>query len=141
MNAPDNPGNQRSSQRLPAPSTVWLRCRRAAADQTTELANGLLDLSEGGLQFLSRQALAIDDTVVVTLGGSGTCASIRRQGDVRWVVELGGGACCAGVRFDEPLSADDVIALFPAAADEAATDGFMFGDLDDSWAAPDTPQV
>lgn len=127
MNTPEALTNKRSSPRLPAPSTVWLRCRRAATEAGAELANGLLNLSDGGLQFLSRGQLAVGDAVAVTLAGSAMYGIICRSGEVRWVVELGGGACCAGVRFDEPLTAADVRALLPSEEAAATPDAF---DLD-----------
>jgi hypothetical protein len=128
MNTPNQPANQRSRPRLPAPSNVWLRCRRAT-DDAAELANGLLDLSEGGMQFLSREPLATGEPLAVTLAGATRHGSIRRRGKVRWVAELGGGACCAGVCFDEPLTADDVLGLLPEESAAAATDRFFFDDV------------
>ncbi len=117
---PDRPVEQRSSPRLPAPSTVWLQCRRAR-DASAELANGLLDLSDRGLQFLSRELLAVGEIVTITLAGS-----IHRRGEVRWIVELGEGACCCRARFDKPLGDDDVRALMPAEETLRATEAFIF---------------
>ncbi len=126
MNSPDTLGHHRTAPRLPAPSSVWLQCRRAGAAEGGELANGLLDLSNGGLQFLSRQLLAIGEAITVSLGGSAMYGSIRRRGEVRWVVELGDGACCAGVQFDQPLTAGDVQALLPAEPPTARAGTFLF---------------
>ena len=124
MNSLESLDHQRSAARLPAPPTVWLQCHRAGAGD--ELANGLLDLSNGGLQFLSRQLLAIGEAVTLNLGGAAMYGSIRRHGEVRWVVELGAGACCAGVRFDRPLSADDVETLLPAEPSTTGAGTFLF---------------
>lgn len=126
MDLPDRPADQRTFPRTPAPSTVWLQCRRAGAQPGSELANGLLDVAEGGLQFLSRELLDIGEAVTVALAGAATYGAIRRRGEVRWVVELGGSACCAGICFDEPLTADDLNALVPADDLAPATETFIF---------------
>ena len=102
---------QRSAPRVPAENHVWLQCRRANPPSTVNVANGLLDISTGGLQLLAREPLYAWDKVDIALGRAGTAAFIRRQGEVRWVLSLGGEACCAGVRFFEPLTAEELQAL------------------------------
>jgi hypothetical protein len=126
MHTPDSSLDQRSSPRIPASSLVWIQCRRVDAAEGSQLANGLLNVSEGGVQFISREPLAVGDLVTITLAGARMRGSIRRSGDVRWVAELGGGACCVGVQFDQLLVPDDVEALLPAAEQAAPADRFIF---------------
>jgi PilZ domain len=107
MNAPGESVDSRISPRMPVGGNLWIKCRRTTPTLGADIANGILDLSPGGVQLLSKAVLHPGDTVEVTLGGSGIRRSILRRGEVRWMVELGDGACCAGVRFDEPIAAED----------------------------------
>src|SRR4051812_18132520 len=104
MNASHDPANQRTSLRIPASSNVWLQCHRPAPAHGPDLANGLLDLSAGGVQWLCKEPLAEGALIDVQLGSAGLAVLVRRTGEVRWVVTLGGGACCVGLRFREPLT-------------------------------------
>jgi PilZ domain len=106
MNSPDTDINQRSSPRIAASSNVWIQCRRAAGGP--DLANGLLDISAGGIQFLAKTLLQRGDAVDVALSASTSTRTIGRRAEVCWVVPLGSDACCAGVRFQEPLSAEEL---------------------------------
>ncbi len=138
MDTSRNPIEDRVAARLPAPGTVWLHCRRGMPGRGTDLANGLLDLSEGGLQFLSREPLAAGELVEITLGGTALVTALRRAAEVRWVVELGAGACCVGVRLLESLTAPELAALL-GAANTPEPAGFLFDPLDDSITATDLP--
>jgi hypothetical protein len=102
--------HQRASARLAAPSNVWLQCRRISVD-APNLANSLLDFSEGGVQFLAKELLAAGDPVDMVLSGATVRHSVRRTGEVRWVVPLGAEACCAGVQFHDPLTESEIQAL------------------------------
>src|SRR5438477_3048677 len=95
---------QRANARVPADGHVWLQCRLTA--DGPDVANGVLDISASGIQFLAKQPLGRGDAVHIVLNASGAVSPIRRQGEVRWVVALGADACFAGVQFQEPLSAD-----------------------------------
>jgi hypothetical protein len=121
--------HQRASSRLPASSNVWLQCRRPSAD-APNLANGLLDFSDGGVQFLAKELLAAGDAVEIVLSGANMRHSIRRTGEARWVVPLGAEACCAGVQFHDPLSENEIQALTAPChdlpnEDEATADNAM----------------
>jgi hypothetical protein len=128
-----DPSNQRSSPRLPAPSTVWLQCRRS--DSGRDLANGLLDLSAGGLQILAREPLTVGDLLDITFSSANRFSSVRCQGTVCWVVPLGSTACFAGVRLHEPL-ADEDLASMCAAREEVPAAAALF---DEASATPDAP--
>jgi PilZ domain len=128
MNVSESKSHRRSSSRVPACGNVWLQCRRETTD-APNLANGILDISDSGLQFLAKQLLDTGDAVELVLSASGVSGSIRRRGLVRWVVPLGAEACCAGVQFDEPLSSDETHALTspepdPIAAGQAGEELF-----------------
>jgi c-di-GMP-binding flagellar brake protein YcgR len=127
MSPSETADHRRSCARVPACSNVWLQCRRAATD-SPNLANGVLDISVGGVQFLAKEPLNAGDTIEILLSGSGVRSAIRRNGEVRWVVPIGAEACCAGVRFHEPLSPAEFQALSaardePTTPDEIGTDG------------------
>ncbi len=109
--------DSRSTPRLPAPATLWLRCRRGAPGAGPDLANGLLDVSVGGAQLLAIAPLVAGEAVEIVLGALDAPGAIRRAGEVRWAVELGDGACGVGVQFREPLTAAEVNSLtaLPAA--------------------------
>jgi hypothetical protein len=119
MTTQNTEANHRAAARLPAGTNVWVHCRRAGTE--ADLANGLLDLSAGGVQVLSKEPLEPGELVEVLLGGAGVRGTIRRTGEVRWAVEVGGGACCAGVRFLAPLEDAEVqtLALPPSEADSS----------------------
>ncbi len=127
MSASETAEYRRACARVPACSNVWLQCRRAATD-SPNLANGVLDISVGGVQFLAKELLNAGDTIEIALSGSGLRSAIRRNAEVRWVVPIGVEACCAGVRFQEPLSPAEFQALSappdePTTPDETGTDG------------------
>ena len=111
MDSPMASMNHRAGPRVPASSHLWVQCRRGVPGQGADLANGLLDLSEGGLQFLCREPLACGETVEVLLAGGSAASILCRRGVVRWVIELSAGACFAGVQFHEPLADADLRAL------------------------------
>lgn len=119
MNSQDT---QRSSPRVPASAKIWIKCQLAAGGP--DLANGLLDISAGGVQFLAKTLLQPGDVIDVALSASAGGSAIRRRGEVRWVVALGSDACCAGVRFPEPLSAEELRLTIgePTAPSEPAQD-------------------
>ncbi len=119
MNVLETAVHRRSLSRVAACSNVWLQCRRAATDGPN-LANGLLDISAGGVQFLAKDLLHAGDPIEIVLSGSRVAGSIRRHGKVRWVVPLGAAPCCAGVQFHKPLSPDELSAL-ATPGDEPAT--------------------
>jgi c-di-GMP-binding flagellar brake protein YcgR len=120
MNSPDTDINQRSAPRVSASSNVWIHCRLATGGP--DLANGLLDISAGGIQFLAKALLQRGDAVDVVLITSTSARAIGRRAEVSWAVPLGSDACCAGVRFLEPLSAEElrVTTSEPNAASEPA---------------------
>jgi hypothetical protein len=122
MSTPSEPTNSRAVPRLPAPSNVWLHCRRGVPGCGADLANGVLDISEGGLQFLSKQPLAMGDQVDLVLGNTARHGAVRRHGDVRWIVALGEHACCVGVRFRQPLTTAELHALLDLPADPPPAD-------------------
>jgi PilZ domain len=115
MSTPNAKANQRAAPRVQAGGDLWVHCRRAGSE--TDLANGLLDLSAGGVQILSKELLRVGDVVEIGLSGSCVRDTIRRPGEVRWVVELGGGACCVGVCFASPLELAELRTLALPAAD------------------------
>jgi hypothetical protein len=137
VSTPSDPTDHRSTARLPAPSNVWLQCRRGIPGCGADLANGVLDISEGGLQFLSKQSLAVADVVELVIGSATRFGTIRRPGEVRWVVPLGGSACCVGVRFHQPLTADELQTLLRLPASTGAAEELVLdldADLDDPLA-------
>jgi hypothetical protein len=85
-----------------------VQCRRPGARAGADLANGLLDLSINGLQFLSREPLAVGDTLEIVLNSGRSFDAVRRQGTVCWVLPLAADACFAGVQLREPLAEADL---------------------------------
>ena len=126
MNKHAEEPTQRSSLRQPAEATIWLQCGRVGAALTVNLANGLLDLSESGLQVLAREPLQAGDLLEVVLGSSATERPVTRRGEVRWIEPVGGEACCAGIRFTEPLSAVEFAALVQGPAEPSVEERFVF---------------
>src|SRR5207237_6808548 len=111
--------NQRSAPRTPAEEHVWVQCRRVSGTTVTNLANGLLDVSAGGLQVLAKEPLYPWEAVDIVLCSGMLATPIHRRGEVRWVLSLGGEACCAGVRFLEPLNLDELRSVTQLKSSEA----------------------
>ena len=121
----------RAVPRLPAPKTMWLQCWRGDAGDGNNLANGMLDLSSGGVQFLAREPLETGEVVALMVGSAAVPQGLHRYGEVRWVVALGGGACCADVRWLQPLTDGDLQSLL-GAGQAPDPDRFVFDPLDNS---------
>jgi PilZ domain len=106
--SPKKPSNRRSAMRKPARRSIRLQCRHGAMGLGVNVASSFLDISETGVQLLTKDALKLGEEVELLLEGYGIHGTIRRIGDVRWTVPLEGGGCRAGVRFQKFITFRDV---------------------------------
>ena len=100
--------NRRSALRKAARKSIRLQCRHGALGLGANMASSYTDISENGLQLLTKDVLKLSEEVEVLLEGYGMRSAIRRIGVVRWVVPLEGGGSRAGVRFTKFISFREV---------------------------------
>jgi len=100
--------NRRSSQRKSPRRTVKIECRKGSLGLGPNLAAGFLDLSEGGVRLLVKQAMQSGDEVEVMLLGYGMKEPIKRLANVCWSVALETGQHAVGLRFQKILPYRDV---------------------------------
>lgn len=98
--------NRRSSLRKPGRRSIRLQCRRGALGLGANVSSSFTDISENGLQLITREPVKLGDEVELILDGYGM-AAVRRIGEVRWIEPTDGG-CRAGVRFAKPIPFRDV---------------------------------
>ena len=100
---PKKPLNRRASMRKPGRKSIRFVCRRGATGLGASLASGFLDVSESGVQVVSKDLLQLGEEVEVVLEGYGMRTAIKRLGEVRWCVAIDGGGCRAGIKFGKPI--------------------------------------
>jgi hypothetical protein len=103
-----NPKNRRSAMRKPARRSIRLQCRHGSMGLGANVASSFQNISETGVQLLTKDTLILGEEVELILEGYGIPGTIRRIADVRWTVPLEGGGCRAGVRFQKFISFRDV---------------------------------
>lgn len=95
--------NRRGSQRRAARGTVKIHCRRGAYGFGVDLAVRPLDLSESGARLVISTALDVMEEVEILITGYGVRGTIKRIGNIRWIVESADGTYCVGVEFQKRL--------------------------------------
>jgi hypothetical protein len=105
---PKKPANRRAGMRKPGRKNIRLQCRHGAMGLGANMASSFTDISESGVQLLTRDPLKLGEEVEVILEGYGMRTAIRRIGEVRWVVPLDGGGSRAGIRFAKLISFREV---------------------------------
>jgi hypothetical protein len=88
--------------------SIRLQCRHGAMGLGANIASTFLDISETGVQLMTKETLKLGEEVELLLEGYGIQGTIRRIADVRWTVPLEGGGCRAGVRFQKFISFREV---------------------------------
>jgi hypothetical protein len=105
---PKKPANRRGGMRKPGRKNIRLQCRHGSMGLGANVASSFTDISESGVQLLTRDVLKLGEEVEVILEGYGMRTAIRRIGEVRWVVPLDGGGSRAGIRFAKLISFREV---------------------------------
>jgi hypothetical protein len=105
---PKKAANRRGGMRKPGRKNVRLQCRHGALGLGPNVAASFSDISESGVQLLTRDVLKLGEEVEVILEGYSIGSAVRRIGDVRWVVPLEGGGSRAGIRFQKFISYREV---------------------------------
>src|SRR5438067_920828 len=104
--------NRRSSRRMSARSSATVEVRRGNLGLGRNLAVLLLDISEGGVCVVLKEALEPMDETAVLLSASGLVRPIKRISTIRWAVKLEDGNYCIGVTFDKRIPYAEVSSLF-----------------------------
>jgi hypothetical protein len=105
---PKKPSNRRAGMRKPGRKNIRLQCRHGCTGLGANMASSFTDISESGVQLLTKDVLKLGEEVEVLLEGYSMRSAVRRIGEVRWVVPLEGGGSRAGVRFNKLISFRDV---------------------------------
>ena len=106
--APKKPSNRRAAMRRPSRRNIRLQCRHGSMGLGANVQSSFTDISESGVQLVTRDVLKLGEEIELILEGYGMRAPLRRIGEVRWVVPLEGGGSRAGVRFAKLISFRDV---------------------------------
>lgn len=101
------PSNRRRSRRSKARTTVKIQCRKGALGLGPNVALSVLDLSDSGVRLMIKQPLDLMSEVEVLIDGYGMKDSIKRLGNVRWLINAEGGQYCVGIEFQKSLSYRD----------------------------------
>jgi PilZ domain len=109
--APKRQPNRRSSMRRPARQTIRMQCRKGAHGLGPNVALGMSNISETGVQLIAKVQLAAGDELEVLLEGHGMRQPIRRLARVRWAVPMEDGSYRVGVHFDKLLTFRDLQSL------------------------------
>jgi hypothetical protein len=80
-----------------------IACRKGSMGLGPNLAQALLDLSEGGVRLLLGAALAPGQEVEVSLSAPGVTRDVKRLGEVAWCIPAAPGGYCVGIRFTKRL--------------------------------------
>jgi hypothetical protein len=103
----DNPVplvNRRANTRRRPKRTTKVVCRLDRLGMGPNLALGLLDVSEGGLRLLLRQALQPRKRLSVTLEALWLQRPLQHEAEVIWSVPTADGNHCIGARFGHRLT-------------------------------------
>lgn len=113
MSADIMPGDERRIMvRHPVRPGVKVAFRRSAEEPGPNLAVEALNLSEYGIRLLLRDTLARGDRILLRFAAEELPEAIECEGKVVWFLELPAfGYYYAGVRFDQPLTADQLARL------------------------------
>jgi hypothetical protein len=97
------PKQRRLTPRRKPKGGTRVSCRKGALGLGPNIAQALLDLSEGGIRLLVGTPLKTGQEVEVGLSGPSVAREITRLGEVIWSVETAGGNHCIGVQFVKRL--------------------------------------
>ncbi len=100
--------NRRGGRRRPPRTTIKVECRKGTLGLGPNLADGFLDISEGGVRIILKSALEPKSEVEVQLTGFGMQKPIRVVSTICWVLPLEDGRFCVGVEFQKRLTYRDV---------------------------------
>jgi hypothetical protein len=101
-------GERRRTPRLAAPPGTSAAVHLGAPGAGTDVALGLVDISENGAGVRLRTPVRPGEGAFVALWPPGQANSIRRHGSVIWCRPSIGGTFRAGVQFSRGLTADDL---------------------------------
>ena len=105
------PGNRRACIRKSPRRTIRLQCRRGMLGFGSNLGTAIINISETGVQVVTKVPLAVGDEVEIIFDGFGVRTPFKRTGDVRWATAQEGGGSRVGIHFDKPFLFRDVQAL------------------------------
>ena len=100
--------NRRSARRQQPRGFVKIECRKGALGMGPNIAVAFLDLSDGGVRLITKDALGPNEEAEVVLSGYGMREAIKRVGKVCWAVALENGTYCIGLHFQKRLPYRDV---------------------------------
>lgn len=107
---PDRKRNRREHERLPFNEDALLLCEVKSGEKTPPYLVKCIDLSAGGLGFLHGAYVHVGTPCTVTLI-VGKKQGFRTEAKVARCEHHKGHVHIVGVRFDQPLSAEQVAAL------------------------------
>ena len=97
------PRNRRTTQRRRPRTTIKVECRKGSSGLGPNLGVHALDISESGVRLIVSEQLEPLSEVEIIINGYGMRSSIKRHGNVRWVVKLEDGTYGVGVEFQKRL--------------------------------------
>lgn len=104
MSQPESkPRERRVAPRRRPKGGTRIACRKGSMGLGPNLAQSLLDLSEGGVRLLLGSALTTGQEVEVSLSAPGVTRDVKRLGQVAWCVPVASGGHCVGIRFDKRI--------------------------------------
>jgi hypothetical protein len=102
-----NAPRTRSRRRTPNGSSRVV-CRRGSLGLGTNLALGILDVSETGIRLRVREALEPRQEIEVSLEGAGHVRPLVLRAEVIWCAATADGFYCMGAQFQRRLSHADL---------------------------------
>jgi len=103
--------NRRRARRQQAKHSTKVNCTKGSMGLGTNLALGILDMSETGIRLLLKQQLGPNQEIEVNLESLNHRRPLKVLGRVVWCVAAADGTYCAGVEFHRALGYIDYQAL------------------------------
>ena len=100
--------NRRQSPRKQPRHTIKVQCRRGGFGFGQNIADTFLDLSEGGVRLVAKEALEAGQAVEIRLEGLNVVRPVVRVAKVVWSLPLENGHHCAGFKFEKNLAFADL---------------------------------
>lgn len=95
--------NRRRSQRRKPRGQVQVECRKGALGLGANICLEFRNLSETGIQVLTKAEMKKKDEAELLLSGFGMRGTIKRMAEVRWVQPLEGDRFLIGLQFEKPI--------------------------------------
>lgn len=103
--------NRRGSMRRRPRTSIKVECRKGDTGLNANVAVQALDISETGVRLIISEQLPLMCEVEIVVLGYGMRKSIKRGGNIRWIVNLEDGNFCVGVEFQKRLVYRDWLIL------------------------------